>query len=154
MNDIERRLADAGISLPDAPAPAANYVPAKMGAGLLFVAGQLPMRDGGIASVGKLGGGVSLEDGQAAARLCAINILAQAKKALAGDLTRIKRTLKVQGFVNCTPEFGDHPKVINGASDLLVEALGEAGKHARFALGAPSLPFDASVEVDATFEVA
>jgi enamine deaminase RidA (YjgF/YER057c/UK114 family) len=154
MNEIERRLAEAGITLPDAPAPAANYVPAQMGAGLLFVAGQVPMQDGKIAHVGKLGGGVSLEDGQAAARLCAVNILAQAKKALGGDLTRIKRTLKVQGFVACTPDFGDHPKVINGASDLLVEALGEAGKHARFALGAPSLPFDAAVEVDATFEVA
>jgi enamine deaminase RidA (YjgF/YER057c/UK114 family) len=154
MNEIERRLAEAGIILPDAPAPAANYVPAQMGAGLLFVAGQVPMRDGKIAYVGKLGGGVSLEDGQAAARLCAVNILAQAKKALGGDLSRIKQTLKVQGFVNCTPDFGEHPKVINGASDLLVEALGDAGKHARFALGAPSLPFDATVEVDATFEVA
>jgi enamine deaminase RidA (YjgF/YER057c/UK114 family) len=112
------------------------------------------MRDGKIAYTGKLGGGVGLADGQAAARLCAVNILAQAKKALDGDLGRIKKTLKVQGFVNCTPDFGDHPKVINGASDLLVEILGEAGKHARFALGAPSLPFDATAEVDATFEVA
>ena len=154
MNEIERRLEAAGITLPDAPAPAANYVPAQMGAGLLFVAGQVPMQDGKMAYVGKLGGGVSLEDGQAAARLCAINILAQAKEALGGDLSRIKQALKVQGFVNCTPDFGDHPKVINGASDLLVTALGEAGKHARFALGAPSLPFDCSVEVDATFEVA
>ena len=154
MNDIERRLADAGITLPDAPAPAANYVPAQMGAGLLFIAGQVPMRDGKIAYTGKLGGGVGVEDGQAAARLCAVNILAQAKKALGGDLSRIKTTLKVQGFVNCTPDFGEHPKVINGASDLLVEILGEAGKHARFALGAPSLPFDAATEVDATFEVA
>ncbi|NBB71465.1 MAG: RidA family protein [Alphaproteobacteria bacterium] len=154
MNEIERRLEAAGITLPEAPAPAANYVPAQLGAGLLFVAGQLPLADGRVQQVGKLGGGVGLEDGRAAARLCAINILAQAKKALAGDLSRIKQTLKVQGFVACTPDFGDHPKVINGASDLLVEALGEAGKHARFALGAPSLPFDAAVEVDATFEVA
>jgi len=154
MNDIERRLADEGITLPQAPVPAANYVPARMGAGLLFVAGQVPMRDGAIAFKGKLGGGVTLEDGQAAARLCAINILAQAKQALDGDLGRIRRTLKVQGFVNCTADFGDHPKVINGASDLLVAILGDAGKHARFAVGAPSLPFDAAVEVDATFEVA
>jgi len=154
MNEIERRLEDAGITLPEAPAAGGNYVPARLGAGLLFVAGQVPMRDGKIAYVGKLGGGVSLEDGQAAARLCAINILAQAKQALGGDLSRIKQALKVQGFVNCTPDFGDHPKVINGASDLLVAALGDAGKHARFALGAPSLPFDCSVEVDATFEVA
>jgi len=154
MDEIERRLAAEGITLPDAPAPAANYVPAQLGAGLLFIAGQLPLQDGKVAHVGKLGGGVSVADGQAAARLCAVNILAQAKKALDGDLARIKKTLKVQGFVNCTPDFAEHPKVINGASDLLVAALGEAGKHARFALGAPSLPFDATVEVDATFEVA
>jgi enamine deaminase RidA (YjgF/YER057c/UK114 family) len=154
MNEIERRLEAAGITLPEAPAVGGNYVPARLGAGLLFVAGQVPMREGKMAYVGKLGGGVSLEDGQAAARLCAINILAQAKQALGGDLARIKQALKVQGFVNCTPDFGDHPKVINGASDLLVTALGEAGKHARFALGAPSLPFDCAVEVDATFEVA
>mgnify|MGYP006283719071 FL=1 len=154
MNEIERRLTAAGITLPDAPAPAANYVAAQLGAGLLFVAGQLPLKDGALVHAGKLGAAVSLEEGQAAARLCAVNILAQARTALSGDLTRIKRTLKVQGFVACTGEFTDHPKVINGASDLLVEALGEAGKHARFALGAPSLPFDAAVEVDATFEVA
>jgi enamine deaminase RidA (YjgF/YER057c/UK114 family) len=154
MNEIERRLAAAGITLPDAPAAAANYVPAQMGAGLLFVAGQLPLADGRVQQVGKLGGGVGLEDGRAAARLCALNVLAQAKKALGGDLSRIERTLKVQGFVNCTPDFTEHPKVVDGASDLLVEALGDAGRHARFALGAPSLPFDAAVEVDATFEVA
>ena len=154
MNAIEQRLRDAGITLPEAPVPAANYVPAAMGAGLLFVAGQVPMQDGRIAFVGKLGGGVSLEDGQAEARLCAINILAQAKAALDGDLGRIKRALKVQGFVNCTPDFGEHPKVVNGASDLLVQVLGDAGRHARFAVGAPSLPFDSAVEVDATFEVA
>jgi len=154
MNEIERRLQAAGITLPDAPAPAANYVPAQLGAGLLFVAGQLPLADGRVQQVGKLGGGVGLEDGRAAARLCAVNILAQAKQALGGDLSRIKRTLKVQGFVACTPDFTQHPMVVNGASDLLVEALGDAGRHARFALGAPSLPFDAAVEVDATFEVA
>lgn len=154
MSEIERRLEEAGIVLPAAPAPAANYVPAQLGAGLLFVAGQLPMAEGKILHAGKLGGSVNLEDGQAAARLCAINILAQATQALGGDLGRIKQTLKVQGFVNCTPEFLDHPKVVNGASDLLVAVLGDAGKHARFALGAPSLPFDAAVEVDATFEVA
>ncbi len=154
MNPIEQRLAEAGITLPDAPVPAANYMPAAQAGNLLFIAGQVPMEDGRIAHVGKVGTEVSLETGQAAARLCAINILAQAKKALGGDLTRIKRCVKVQGFVNCAPDFGDHPKVVNGASDLLVLALGEAGKHARFAVGAPSLPFDSAVEVDAVFEVA
>lgn len=154
MSAIEKRLEEMGIELPEAPMPAANYVPAKVGAGLLFVAGQVPLKDGKIAYVGKVGSDVDVETGQAAARLCAINILAQAKAALGGDLDRIKQTLKVQGFVSCAPDFGDHPKVINGASDLLVAALGEAGKHARFAVGAPSLPFDSAVEVDATFEVA
>lgn len=154
MSAVEDRLNEMGIVLPAAPMPAANYVPAKLGAGLLFVAGQVPMRDGKIAYVGKVGRDVDIDTGQEAARLCAINILAQAKAALGGDLDRIKQALKVQGFVNCAPDFGDHPKVVNGASDLLVAALGEAGKHARFAVGAPSLPFDCSVEVDATFEVA
>ncbi len=153
MGAIDDRLRELGIVLPAAPVPAANYVPAKIGGGLLFVAGQVPMLDGKIAHVGKVGSDVDLETGQAAARLCAVNILAQAKAALGGDLGRIKQTLKVQGFVNCAPDFGDHPKVINGASDLLVAVLGEAGLHARFAVGAPSLPFDCSVEVDATFEV-
>ncbi len=154
MSEIEARLSAAGISLPDAPAPAANYVPAAIGAGLLFVAGQLPLRDGNVAFAGKVGIDLDLAGGEAAAQLCAINILAQAKAALDGDLARIKRTLKVQGFVNAPPDFVDHPKVVNGASDLLVLALGEAGRHARFAVGAPSLPLGAAVEVDATFEVA
>ena len=151
MSPIERRLADAGITLPDAPLPAANYVPATVANGLLFVSGQVPMANGKVVHVGKVGSEVSLEDGIAAARLCAINILAQAKAALDGDLERIVRCMKVQGFVNCAPDFADHPKVINGASDLLVLALGDAGRHARFAVGAPSLPLGSSVEVDATF---
>ncbi|TVQ36141.1 MAG: RidA family protein [Geminicoccaceae bacterium] len=151
MSPIERRLADAGISLPEAPLPAANYVPATIGGGLLFIAGQVPLQGGKVAFTGKVGSEVDLADGIAAARLCALNILAQAKAALDGDLERIAQCLKVQGFVNCAPDFTDHPKVVNGASDLLVMALGDAGKHARFAVGAPSLPLGASVEVDATF---
>lgn len=151
MNAIERRLADAGITLPEAPLPAANYVPAAIGQGLLFVAGQVPLQGGKVAVTGKVGTEVSLEEGIRAARICAINILAQAKAALDGDLERIARCLKVQGFVNCAPDFVDHPKIVNGASDLLVLALGEAGRHARFAVGAPSLPLGAAVEVDATF---
>lgn len=151
MHEIERRLAEAGITLPEAPLPAANYVPAAIGGGLLFVAGQLPFEHGRVAVTGKVGSEVTLDEGIRAARLCAINILAQAKAALEGDLGRIARCVKVQGFVNCTAEFGDQPKVVNGASDLLVLALGEAGRHARFAVGAPSLPLGAAVEVDATF---
>ena len=154
MSPIERRLADAGITLPEAPRPAANYVPATVANGFLFVSGQVPMAGGKIVHVGKVGSEVSLEDGIAAARLCAINVLAQAKAALDGDLEKILRCMKVQGFVNCAPDFGDHPKVINGASDLLVLALGDAGRHARFAVGAPALPMGSSVEVDATFALA
>ena len=150
---VEAQLRSQGISLPQASSPAANYVPFVRSGSLLFISGQLPVDGGKIAHVGKLGGGVSLADGQAAARLCAINILAQVKAAT-GELDKVVRCVKLGGFVNCAPAFGDHPKVMNGASDLMVAAFGEAGRHSRFAVGAPSLPFDASVEVDAIFEVA
>lgn len=149
---IEAQLKSHGVGLPQASAPAANYVPFVLSGKLLFIAGQLPVEDGKIAHQGKLGDGVSLADGQAAARLCAVNILAQVKAAI-GDLDKVARCVKLGGFVNCTAAFGDHPKVMNGASDLMVLAFGEAGRHARFAVGAPSLPFDAAVEVDAIFEV-
>ena len=148
--DIEARLLTMGIRLPDAPAPAANYVPVTQSGRLLFVSGQLPMGPEGLAK-GKLGADLDVEQGQAAARLCAVNILAQMRRAL-GDLDRIARCLKLGGWVNCTPEFTDQPKVVNGASDLIVEALGDKGRHARFAVGAPSLPFGAAVEVEAVFE--
>jgi enamine deaminase RidA (YjgF/YER057c/UK114 family) len=118
----------------------------------LVVSGQLPIEAGSVRYRGKLGGGISLEDGQAAARLCAINILAQAKAA-SGDLERIAVCLRLGGFVACTPDFSDHPKVINGASDLMVAVLGEAGRHARAAVGVASLPLDAAVEVEAMFEL-
>src|SRR5262249_45094418 len=120
---------------------------------LLFIAGQLPMEAGKVAATGKLGDGVSIEEGQRAARLCAINLLAQARAALDGDLDRVKRCVKLGGFVACRSDFTQHPAVVNGASNLMVEVLGDAGRHARFAVGAPSLPFDAAVEVDAVFEV-
>lgn len=152
MSSIEDRIASLGITLPKAAAPAANYVPTVHAGNLLFVSGQLPMRGGSVAVTGQLGGDVSMEDGVWAARLCAINILAQAKAAL-GDLDAIARCVKLGGFVNCTPRFGDQPEVVNGASDLIAEVLGEAGRHARFAVGAPGLPFDAAVEVEAIFEV-
>jgi enamine deaminase RidA (YjgF/YER057c/UK114 family) len=153
MSAIEQRLAERGLDLPPAAAPAANYVPYMISGSLLFISGQLPMQGGGVAVRGRLGGGVSIEQGQAAARLCGLNLLAQAKAASGGDLDRVRRCVKLGGFVACTPEFVDHPKVINGASDLMVEAMGEAGRHARFAVGCSSLPLDAAVEVEAVFEL-
>jgi enamine deaminase RidA (YjgF/YER057c/UK114 family) len=151
---IEQRLAARGLELPDAPAPAANYVPYTISGKLLFVAGQLPFRRGQVAVSGRLGDGVSLEEGQEAARICALNLLAQAKAACGGDLSRLARCLKLGGFVSCGPTFTEHPAVVNGASDLMVEAMGEAGQHARFAVGCASLPRGAAVEVEAIFELA
>jgi enamine deaminase RidA (YjgF/YER057c/UK114 family) len=151
---IEQRLAARGLELPEAPAPAANYVPYTISGKLLFVAGQVPFREGQVAVRGRLGDGVSLERGQEAARLCALNLLAQARAACGGDLGRLARCLKLGGFVSCTAEFTDHAKVVNGASDLMFEAMGEAGRHARFAVGCASLPLNAAVEVEAIFELA
>ena len=151
---LEEKLAQLGHVLPNAPAPAANYVPYTVSGKLILVSGQLPMRDGEVVSKGKLGDDVAVEEGQAAAALCALNLLAQAKNACGGDLGKLGRCLKLGGFVACTPDFADHPKVINGASDLIAEAMGEAGRHARFAVGAASLPLGASVEVEAIFELA
>ena len=149
-DSIDARLEQLGIQLPAAAAPAANYVPFTTAGGMLFISGQLPMADGKIAYTGKLGDSCSLEQGQAAARQCGLNILAQVKAAL-DSLDRVERCLKLGGFVNCTPDFSQHPAVINGASDLMADVLGPAGAHARFAVGAPNLPFDASVEIDAIF---
>jgi enamine deaminase RidA (YjgF/YER057c/UK114 family) len=118
----------------------------------LYISGQLPTKDGAMVK-GCLGGGTTLEQGQEAARLCAINILAQVSAALDGDLSRIGRCVKLGGFVTSTPDFFDQPKVMNGASDFMVAALGDAGRHARFAVGVPSLPFGAAVEVDAVFQI-
>lgn len=150
---INDRLAAAGVTVPDAAAPAANYVSFVRFGSTLQTSGQLPMEGGKVAVTGKLGGGVSLEDGQRAARLCAINILAQAKAAL-GDLEAIGRLLKITVFVASAPEFTEQHKVANGASDFLVEILGERGRHARSAVGVPALPLDAAVEIEAVFEVA
>ena len=151
---IEQRLAAEGLALPRAAAPAANYVPYTITGRLILVAGQMPFEGGRVAVVGRLGGGVSMADGQKAARLCALNLLAQAKAACGGDLDRLGRCLKLGGFVSCTPDFAEHPEVVNGASDLIVLAMGEAGRHARFAVGCPSLPRNAAVEVEAIFELA
>ena len=153
MSAIEQRLAERGLALPEAPAPAANYVPFTISGKLVFFSGQLPLQGGGVAVAGRLGDTVTLEQGQAAARLCALNLLAQAKAAAGGDLDRLARCLKLGGFVACTPAFTDQPKVINGASDLVAEVMGEAGRHARFAVGAASLPLNAAVEVEGIFEL-
>ncbi len=150
---IEARLAELGVTLPNPAAPLANYVPSVVTGNLLFVSGQLPMGPDGLAFKGTLGAGASVEDGQAAAKLCAINILAQARAALGGDIERIVRIVKLVGFVASTADFGDQPKVINGCSDFMVAALGDRGKHARSAVGVAALPFGASVEVEAIIEI-
>lgn len=150
---IEAKLAELKIELPKAAAPAANYVPYVVAGKTLYVAGQVTFWNGELKFLGKVGREFTIEQGQQAARLCALNIIAQAKAACDGDLDRIKRICKVGGFVNCPPDFTDHPKVINGASDLFVEVFGDAGKHARFAVGAGSLPLNVAVEVDAIIEL-
>jgi enamine deaminase RidA (YjgF/YER057c/UK114 family) len=152
MGQIEQRLAKLGITLPTPNAPVANYVPSVRSGSLLFISGQISNGPAGVTK-GKLGATLTLEEGFAAARLCGINILAQINAALSGDLDRVKRVVKLGGFVNCVPEFEDQPKVINGASDLMVAVFGEAGKHARAAVGAPSLPLGAAVEVEAVVEI-
>lgn len=149
---IETRLAELGLSLPDAPAPAANYVPFVRSGNQLFVSGQVSMNESGFIR-GKLGADLSTEQGVEAARCCALSLLAQARAALDGDFSRLRRVVKLTGFVNCTQDFTDQPKVINGASDLIVEILGEAGRHARSAVGAPSLPLGVAVEIEAIFEI-
>ncbi len=151
--EIEKRLAELGIVLPEPAAAAANYVPFVVSGNTVYVSGQLPIADGKITVTGKVGDDVSVEQAQAAARLVALNILAQVKAAAGGDLDRIQRCVKLGGFVNAAPDFTDHPKVINGASDLMGEVLGDRGRHARFAAGAGSLPFNAAVEIDAVFEI-
>ncbi|MBU6475431.1 MAG: RidA family protein [Alphaproteobacteria bacterium] len=150
---IQSRLKDLGIALPTPAAPAANYVPFVISGTTLHVSGQLPAKDGTLIK-GCLGREIGIEQGQEAAKLCAVNILAQANAALEGNLGRIRRCVKLGGFVASAPDFFDQPKVVNGASDLIVAVLGDAGRHARFAVGVAALPFGVAVEVDATFEIA
>lgn len=152
--DITDKLRQAGYELPQAAAPAANYVPFIISGSHLYVSGQIPFLNGEKMHLGRLGEDLSAAQGQEAARACALNILAQVDKAVNGDWSRVKRCVKLGAFVNCTPDFTDHPLVVNGASDLMVTALGERGKHARFAVGAPSLPLGVAVEIDALFEIA
>ncbi|MCF3972960.1 RidA family protein [Paracoccus salsus] len=149
---IDATLAEKGITLPDAPAPAANYVPFVKSGNLIFVSGQISADENGLIK-GKLGEALSVEAGAAAARRCGLSLIAQLKAAV-GDLDRVKRVVKLTGFVNSTPDFTDQPKVINGCSDLMVEVFGDAGRHARAAVSAPSLPLGVAVEIEAIFEVA
>lgn len=152
--DITERLKSLSITLPEAAAPAANYLPYVISGNQLHISGQLPTEHGALVATGRLGDGVSLEDGQRAARACAINIIAQANAALGGDLGRIRRIVKISGFVASTPDFTDQHLVINGASNLLADVFGEAGKHARAAVGMAALPLNAAVEIDAIMEIA
>ncbi|KMW60609.1 Endoribonuclease L-PSP [Candidatus Rhodobacter oscarellae] len=149
---FETRLAELGVTLPDAPVPAANYVPAVRVGNTLYISGQISQNDAGLIT-GKVGADLTVEEGAAAARTCAISLLAQVKAALDGDLDRLVRAVKLTGFVNSTPDFADQPKVINGCSDFLVEALGDAGRHARSAVSAGALPLNVAVEIEGIFEV-
>ena len=154
MGRIDAKLEKLGIVVPTPAVPVANYVGFVRTGNLVFTAGQVTLKDGKFEHLGKVGGAISLEEAQKAARLCAINIIAQLKAACDGDLDRVKRIVKLVGFVNAVPEFTDHPKVINGCSDLFVEVLGEAGKHARSAVGMGSLPMGIPVEIECIVEVA
>lgn len=149
---IETKLAELGVTLPDAPAPAANYVPFVKIGDIVYVSGQISIGADGLIT-GKLGGNMSVEDGAAAAQTCAISLLAQVKAACDGNLDQLVRVLKLTAFVNSTPDFTDQPKVVNGASDFLVAALGEAGRHARSAVSAASLPLGVAVEIEGIFQI-
>jgi enamine deaminase RidA (YjgF/YER057c/UK114 family) len=149
---IDAKLAELGIALPTPAAPVANYIGFNVVGKLVIVSGQIPLQDGKVAVTGKLGAGVPIEYGQRAARICFVNLLAQVKAAC-GDLDRVKRVVRLGGFVACTPDFTQQPQVINGASDLAVAVFGDKGRHARAAVGCPSLPMDAAVEVEGMFEL-
>ncbi len=150
--ECEARLAKLGLALPPAPAPVAAYVPFTRSGNILFVSGQIPLEGGKPTFIGRLGASLDIEEGQAAARLCTLNALAQLKAA-AGDLDRVRRVLRLVGYVACAPDFADAHKVMNGASELLAEVLGEAGRHARSAVGVAALPLGVPVEVELTVEL-
>lgn len=149
---IETRLAALGVTLPDAPAPAANYVPFVQVGDVVYVSGQISSGPDGFIT-GKLGDTMDVEAGAAAAKTCAISLLAQVKAACGGDIERLVRVVKLTGFVNSTADFTDQPKVINGASDFLAEALGDTGRHSRSAVSAASLPFGVAVEIEGIFQI-
>jgi enamine deaminase RidA (YjgF/YER057c/UK114 family) len=149
---IEAHLAKLGIILPDAPAPAANYMPWVRTGNLLFISGQIATNENGFIT-GKLGENMTVEDGAIAAKACAVSLLAQLKAGCDGDIDRLVQVVKLVGFVNSTPDFGDQPKVINGCSDFMVKALGDKGRHSRSAVSAASLPFGVAVEIEGIFEI-
>ena len=151
--NYEKRLSELGIELPKVLVPVANYVPYAISGSLVYISGQLPLRDGKLMFKGKVGDTVSIDNAATAARQSAVNIISLVKLACDGDLDRMKRVVRLGGFVAAGSDFTDHPKVINGASDLMVEVFGDAGRHARAAVGCPSLPLDAPVEVDAIIEI-
>ncbi|WP_296422757.1 RidA family protein [Yoonia sp.] len=153
MSAIETKLATLGVTLPDAPAPAANYVPFVVIGDMVYVSGQISANADGMIK-GKLGADMAADVGAEAAKACAISLLAQLKAACGGDIDRLVRVVKLTGFVNSTPDFPDQPKVINGASDFMVAALGDKGRHARSAVSAASLPFGVAVEIEAIFQIA
>jgi enamine deaminase RidA (YjgF/YER057c/UK114 family) len=150
---IETKLAELGITLPSPVAPMANYVPFVTTGRLVVISGQIPVRDGKVAYAGKISQGMSINDGQDAARLCFINLLAQLKTACGGNLDRVRRVVRLGGFIAAPADFTAHAQVMNGASDLAVAVFGEAGRHARSTVGVPSLPGDALVEVEGLFEI-
>lgn len=150
---IDARLAELGIELPQTNPPVANYVPYVISGSLVFVSGQIPQLNGERPYLGQVGAAVSVEDGVKAARLCGLNLIAWIKAAAGGDLDRVARVVKLGGFVNSAAGFGEQPKVVNGCSDLFVEVFGDAGRHARSAVGVSSLPFDVAVEIDAIVEL-
>ena len=152
-SNVDARLAELGLTIPDAPAPAANYVPYTVTGNLVFVSGQVPFVDGKLTATGRIGDNASPEDGYEQARICAINLIAQVKAACGGDLDRVTRVVKLGGFVASADDFNGQPGVINGASDLMVEVFGDAGRHARFAVGTNALPLGCVVEVDGIFEI-
>ncbi len=152
MSGYEMKLAELGVTLPVAPAPAANYVPYVVVGNMVYVSGQISSGPDGLVT-GRLGDIMSIEDGAAAAKICAINLLAQVKAACGGDLDRLVRVVRLGGFVNSTADFTDQPKVINGASDFMVAVFGDAGRHARAAVGVVSLPLGVAVELEGVFEI-
>jgi enamine deaminase RidA (YjgF/YER057c/UK114 family) len=153
-NPVDAKLAEMGLTLPVAAMPAANYVPTTTSGNIVTVSGQLPMKDGKPTGIGKVGRELTIEQGQEVARQCGLNVLAHLKVACGGDFGRVKKCLRLGVFVNSTEDFTDQPKVANGVSDMMVALLGDAGKHARAAVGVAQLPFGVAVEVEATFEIA
>ena len=152
-NKVEQRLQKVGVTIPDAPSPAANYLPFTRTGNLVFVSGQVPFVDGKLEVTGTVGKNASVEDAQGQAKICAINLLAQLKVACGGDLDRVVQVVKLGAFVASTDDFFNQPVVVNAASDLMVEAFGEGGRHARFAVGTNALPLNCLVEIDGVFEI-